>query len=78
MGKKVKQEEVVVEKVVDDIYIKYADALKLLDDGIVRLGYQELMEILRYIERKIGHNIPANFSCSSCVFNLMNQFKNLK
>lgn len=62
----------------DEIYDKYDYVIKQLEDGAVHITYPEMMEILRYVERRIGNNIPMNMSCSNCIHGLIKQFKNLK
>lgn len=62
----------------DEIYLKYSKAIENIRSGVVKdLNYPSQMEILRFCEKKTGHTIPMNFSCNSCVFNLINLFKNL-
>jgi len=61
------------------IYEKYADIVNGYQDGVVRgMTYPISMEILRYCEKVIGNQIPINMGCTTCVFDLVKLFVNLK
>ena len=61
------------------IYDKYEKIINSFKDGVVRdVTYAVGMDILRYCEKQINQQIPMNFSCSTCVYDLIKLFVNLK
>ena len=61
------------------IYDKYEKIINSFKDGVVRdVTYATGMDILRYCEKQINQQIPMNFSCSTCVYDLIKLFVNLK
>lgn len=79
MSKKIeKTEEVKVEPIYDSIYTQYDYILRNYENGSVRTTHGEIMDILRYCERKIGNNIPFQSGCSTCVSQILKLFKDLK
>jgi len=63
----------------DKIYEDKAFILEQYENAcLYSYTHGDLMDILRYIERKVGHSIPLDTSCSSCVMDLLRLFKNFK
>lgn len=45
---------------------------------LMHYQYGDLIEMLRYCERVLGHPIPMNLQCSSCVISLVQMFARLE
>ena len=74
--KQTEEEVVIVEPTIHDKYRKYIESAKL---GYVNgLDRFEIMEILRWTEKKANCTLPINTSCSSCVMDLIRLFSNLE
>jgi hypothetical protein len=59
------------------LHEKYAHYITQAKSGYVRgLTYDEALEIHRFIESKIGRDLPFNFSCPNCVLQLLKNFAN--
>lgn len=71
-----KKKEVPKEPTIHDKYRKHINQVK---DGYLRgLDYDQGMEILRWMEKETGHTIPMNFSCGTCLIDLIIRFSNLE
>ena len=62
---------------VKTIHDKYRDKLNKISTGI-QLNINEKFEILRWCEATLGHKIPTQLNCGTCVYNLFMLFKNLE
>lgn len=61
------------------IYEKYNKYIEQVKSGYVKgITYPEAMEILRYCEGVLNRSIPFNFSCGTCLIDLIQLFNNLK
>lgn len=61
------------------IHDKYREFIKQVDNGYLRgFEYPIAIDILRYCESKVGHQIPLNMSCGSCLLDLVKLFKRLE
>lgn len=61
------------------LYDKYRHYVNQVKSGYVRgVKYEEAIEVLRYVEKRVGHSIPLNFSCNTCVFDLFKLFTNIE
>jgi hypothetical protein len=57
------------------IYDKYRRLINQSKNGYIRdYQYCDVMDILNYTQRKVGHNIPINFGCSTCVLDMIKLF----
>lgn len=65
--------------IVDDIYTTYESLINKAKDGYVN-GYTnaDVMKILRYVENKLGKQLPMNLNCSPCVVDLILLFDRLR
>lgn len=62
-------------EVITTIYDRYRTLINKANSGYINgVTHPELMEILRYTEKIIGHSIPVNFSCPQCVIDLVKLF----
>lgn len=65
----------IVKEIKVNIHDKYRKYIYQVESGYLRgLEYGEAMDILRWMEKKVGHNIPINYSCSSCMIDLVKRF----
>lgn len=61
------------------IHDKYRHYINMVNGGYLRdITYPESMEILRWVEKKINQQLPIDYSCSSCMFDLVNKFARLE
>jgi hypothetical protein len=59
----------------EDILIRHKEHIKRAKLDYTRdITYAESMEILTYIEKKLGRNIPLNHSCPQCVLDVYKLF----
>lgn len=74
------EEVVEVKEVVPPtIHEKYRKILNNAKSGYIHgLTYENAMEILRWMENKTGQKIPMNFSCNTCIFDLIKRFANME
>lgn len=76
MGRQKKSQEntenLIEEKKVLTVKEKYMQyCLQSRSNYVTGISQQEIMEILRYCEKKVGHNIPLNSSCNGCLINII-------
>lgn len=63
----------------ESIHDRYRKYINMVNNGYLRdLSYEDAMVMLRWMERKINHNIPMNYSCGNCMFDLVKMFKNME
>lgn len=74
----IKDEEtpIVIEPTIHDKYRLY---INQANSGFLRgCEYPYLMDMLRYIEKKIGHNLALNMQCPACLIDLVKMFARLE
>lgn len=77
MKKKLEEEAMMAfTDTIHDKYRKYINQAK--SNYLNGIEYSDIMEILRWCERKVGNQIPINVSCSTCVIDLIKMFSNLE
>ncbi len=63
----------------EPIYIKYSKYIEQARSGYTKgLITSEVMEILRYTEKRLGKSIPMNVGCGVCLIDLLNLFGNIE
>ncbi len=60
------------------IFDKYRIQLNQVKEGYLRLDYDQSIEILRWMEKETGRNLPINYSCSTCMLDFMKQFARME
>lgn len=74
----IKDEEtpIVIEPTIHDKYRLY---INQANSGFLRgCEYPKLMDMLRYVEKKIGHNLALNMQCPACLIDLVKMFARLE
>ena len=74
-------DEIVVEPVIqpETIHDKYRTYINQANSGFLRgCEYPKLMEMLRYVEGKIGHQLGLNMQCPACLIDLVKMFARLE
>lgn len=70
------KKKTIVEPTIHDKYRKYIDMAK---SGYLRgHSYPEIIEMLRYCEKKLNRQIPINLQCSQCLIDLVMMFARLE
>jgi hypothetical protein len=64
------------EPTIHDKYRKFI--LQSKSNYLNGIEYSDVMEILRWCEKKINNQIPINVSCSTCVIDLIKMFANFE
>lgn len=74
-------EEVIIipEPKQETIHDKYRLYINQANSGFLRgCEYPYLMEMLRFVESKIGHNLALNMQCPACLIDLVKMFARLE
>ena len=72
-------EEVIPEPKQETIHDKYRLYINQANSGFLRgCEYPYLMDMLRYVEKKIGHNLGLNMQCPACLIDLVKMFARLE
>lgn len=83
IDKTISTEQIVELKVEEPVQPTIHDRYRILinkanSDYLNGYTYNDLIIILRYCEKKIGHQIPINLQCGSCVIDLIKLFGRLE
>ena len=61
------------------LHDKYRKYINMTREGYLRgLSYEEAMEMLRWIEKVTGKGFPINYSCGTCMVDLVKRFAMLE
>lgn len=70
-------EEVIVKELT--IHEKYDKYIQMVRGNYIRgIEYNEIMEIVQYVQVKTSRNYPLNISCAACVLQLIQLFDILR
>ena len=71
--------EIIPEPKQETIHDKYRLYINQANSGFLRgCEYPKLMDMLRYVEKKIGHNLALNMQCPACLIDLVKMFARLE
>ena len=71
--KKIEDEVIVKEQTLHDKYRTIVNNA-LINNAVSNFHYSIAMEMLRYVEGKIGHSLGLNMNCGSCLLDLIKMF----
>ena len=61
------------------LHDKYRKYINMVKEGYLRgLSYEQAMEMLRWIEKVTGKGFPINYSCGTCMVDLVKRFAMLE